>query len=290
MKQRTSVALGSFDGLHKGHMTVLRNALSSADDGLLPYVLLFDVHPQTVLCGEAPPALMTTKEREDTLRAMGFTLYTVPFAEICTMEPERFVREILCDALHAGSVSCGYNYRFGKNGRGDAALLGTLCAEKDIRLTVSAHIDYAGRPISSTRIRSAVESGKIAEANAMLGRAFSYTATVLHGNAFGRELGFPTINQQLPEGYTVPRFGVYASHVSLGGKEYRGITNIGVRPTIPDTTVISETHILDFSGDLYGRCVTVYLDSFIRPEQKFADLNAVFAQVRKDIATAYGLQ
>lgn len=290
MEHRTSVALGSFDGLHRGHRNVLQNALSSADGGLLPYVLLFDVHPQTVLCGETPPLLLTAQHRDDLLRRMGFSMHTVSFAAIHEMEPEQFVREILCDAMHAGAVSCGYNYRFGKNGRGDAALLKALCASWGIRVCVSEPVRFAGKPISSTRIRRAVESGEIADANAMLGRSFSFAAQVLHGNARGRELGFPTINQKLPRGLVVPKFGVYASRVSLGGKEYRGISNIGVRPTIPDTTVISETHILDFSGDLYGRCVTVYLDSFIRPEQKFADLNAVFAQVRKDIATAYGLQ
>lgn len=288
MEHKTSVALGSFDGLHKGHRKVLQNALSSADGGLLPYVLLFDVHPQTVLCGETPPALMSAQARDNALREMGFFLYTVPFAAICTMEPEQFVRDILCGTLHAGAVSCGYNYRFGKNGRGDARLLQTLCAQNGIRLTVSEHIDYAGSPISSTRIRRAVENGNIAEANAMLGRSFSFAAEVLHGNARGRELGFPTINQRLPQGSVVPRFGVYASDVRIDGRTYRGITNIGVRPTIPDTAVISETNILDFSADLYGKTVFVSLNRFIRPERKFSGLEEVFQQVRKDIVQAYG--
>lgn len=288
MEHRTSVALGSFDGLHRGHRNVLQNALSSADGGLLPYVLLFDVHPQTILCGETPPLLLSTEHRDDLLRQMGFSMHTVSFAAIHDMEPEQFVREILCDAMHAGAVSCGYNYRFGKNGSGDAALLKALCAPWGIRVCVSEPVRFAGKPISSTRIRRAVESGEIADANAMLGRAFSYTATVLHGNARGRELGFPTINQKLPRGLVVPKFGVYASEVCVDGKMYRGITNIGVRPTIPDTAVISETNILDFSGDLYGETLTVSLTRFIRPERKFTDLEAVFAQVRKDIKTAYG--
>ena len=266
----------------------MQNALSSADGGLLPYVLLFDVHPQTVLCGETPPLLLSTEHRDDLLRQMGFSMHTVSFAAIHDMEPEQFVREILCDAMHAGAVSCGYNYRFGKNGRGDASLLQALCASWGIRVCVSEPVRFAGKPISSTRIRRAVESGEIADANAMLGRSFSFTAQVLHGNARGRELGFPTINQKLPRGLVVPKFGVYASEVCVDGKMYRGITNIGVRPTIPDTAVISETNILDFSGDLYGETLTVSLTRFIRPERKFTDLEAVFTQVRKDIKTAYG--
>lgn len=288
MTERTSVALGSFDGLHMGHLNVLQSALSSAEDGLLPYVLLFDAHPQKVLRGTTPPMLMTTAHRDRLLCEMGFRTMVVSFAEIHTMEPETFVRQVLVDSLHAGAVSCGYNYRFGKNGMGDAETLRTLCEKYNIALTVCDAVRFEGEPVSSTRIRKAIENGEMDKANEMLGRTFCYDGEVLHGNARGRQLGFPTINQALPQDFVVPKFGVYASNVTVDGTVYNGITNIGVRPTIDDAKIVCETNILDFSGDLYGRNLTVLLTKFVRPERKFANLEEVFEQVRKDIVTAFG--
>ena len=285
---KTSVALGSFDGLHKGHQNVLQNALSSADDGLSASVLLFDTHPQKVLTGVMPPLLLAESERDTLLRQMGFALQTVSFESIRNLMPEAFVEKVLCEKLCAGAVSCGYNYRFGRNGAGDAALLQRLCAPRGIRVSVCETAVFEGEPVSSTRIRRALENGEPDKAAAMLTRPFSYTAEVIHGNARGRELGYPTANQQLPFGLVVPKYGVYASQTTVQGRTYNSITNIGIRPTLPDDTCGSETHILGCCADLYGQQITVALNRYIRSERKFASLDEVFTQVQKDIEFAYG--
>ena len=285
-EHKTSVALGSFDGLHAGHQSVLQNALSFCEDGLLPLCLLFDVHPQTVLRGSPPPLLMAPDERDARLRAMGFSLRTVSFADICGMEPEAFVRVVLSDTLHAGAVSCGYNYRFGKGGSGDADCLRRLCEQNGIRIRVCPPVESGGEAVSSTRIRTLLESGACAEAAELLGRPFSFTETVVHGAENGRIYGYPTINQHLPQGLVTPKFGVYVSQTLVDGTWYDSLTNIGTRPTLPDETPVCETHILGVDRTLYGDAITVALRRYLRAEKKFASLEEVFRQVRLDLAQA----
>ena len=282
----TSAALGSFDGLHAGHQSVLQSALSFRKDGLLPLCLLFDVHPQTVLRGTPPPLLMQPAERDARLRAMGFSLRTISFASVCDMEPEAFVRDVLRDQLHAGAVSCGYNYRFGKGGVGDADCLQRLCAQHGIRLTVCPPVETGGEAVSSTRIRALLETGDPAEAAALLTRPFSFTETVIHGAENGRLYGYPTINQPLPQGLVTPKFGVYVSRTLVDGAWHDSLTNIGTRPTLPDGTPVCETHILGVDRTLYGDPITVALLRYLRPEKKFASLDEVFRQVKLDLDAA----
>lgn len=284
---KTSVALGSFDGLHPGHQSVLKSALSLAGDGVTPYALLFDVHPLAVLRGAAPPLLLTDAQRDAMLRAMGFDLYTVSFAAVHDMTPEDFFEQVLCGQMCAGALSCGYNYRFGRDGSGDVELLRHLCAQSGVRLYVSEPVLFDGEPISSTRIRAAVESGDAQTAAALLGRPFSVAGEVIHGLENGRLLGYPTANQALPEGLVTPRFGVYASHLFWKGRRFDAITDIGVRPTLPDGTPGAETHILGMETDLYGQQIEVFLDRFLRPERKFGSLREVFDQVARDVRDAY---
>ena len=287
MGDRTSVALGSFDGLHCGHQAVLQCALHAAGSSLQPCVLLFDAHPLSVLRGTPPPLLMQNAVRDRLLRDMGFRIETVSFAHIRELEPDDFVRSILRDLLHAGSICCGYNYRFGKGGRGDASQLQALCERYGMQLHIASPVLYEGEAVSSTRIRRTLESGGIEAANRMLGRPFLFAGTVIHGNENGRALGYPTANQLFPAQLVVPKFGVYASTAQADGRSYRAITNIGTRPTLSDDTLLSETHILGTDSDLYGRNLTVFLHRFIRPERRFETLADVFRQVRLDIAAAY---
>ena len=287
MTERTSVALGSFDGLHRGHLAVLQSALSFADDGLLPFVLLFDRHPLSVLRGTAPPSLLEPAQRDRLLSDMGVQTKVIRFEDIRDMEPARFVRDVLCDAMHAGAVSCGYNYRFGKNSAGDAQMLRALCETYGIQVHICAPVCVGNEPVSSTRIREKLAEGDVDAAQVMLSRPFSFSGTVVHGNANGRLWGYPTANMAYPPSLAVPRYGVYASDAALGGKTYRAITNVGVRPTLQGTTLGTETHIPGMERDLYGETLTVSLRRFIRPEQKFDALEDVFRQVRQDIRTAY---
>lgn len=287
VKTEYSVALGYFDGLHKAHRQVLERTLATARErGLTPAVLLFDEHPRTVISGGAVPSLLQREKRDEMLREMGFTLLFVSFRSIKDMSPGEFFKEILCEKFPSKALHCGYNYNFGKRAEGNTKILSELCEKSGVSLAICPEITLDGESISSTRIRKAVEQGDITSANEMLGYPFCFASPVFSGDKRGRLLGAPTINQYLPRELAVPRFGVYASKVYFDGKEYIGVTNIGSRPTFDGGSVRSETFIVDFSGDLYGRSVDVELYAFIRDEQKFPDANSLKAQIAKDVEAA----
>lgn len=285
----SAVALGSFDGLHKGHMAVINTALSYKAKGLIPCVLLFDVHPQQILSGKAPMAILPPSLRKRKLEKLGILCFPVAFEDVRTMAPEEFVRHILVDKMNAQAICCGYDYRFGYHGTGDVSSLKELCSDLSIDLKVAAVVEYEGEPISSTRIRGAIEQGNIQSANAMLGRAFSYDYEVVGGDRVGRLLGAPTINQLFPEGFVIPKFGVYAAKAFVENAWHAAVTNIGRRPTFDSNVLRSETCILDFSGDLYGQNIEVGLLQYLRGEQKFNSLEELSNQIQCDAQLAKGI-
>ncbi len=281
-----ALALGNFDGLHRGHALVLQKAKGHAlFAGLTPGVLLFDEHPKQVLFGEAPPLLMTGEEKRALLEKAGFTVLTLSFRQTKDLPPQAFV-QLLGETYHARVLCCGANYRFGKNATGSADTLRELCPRFGLQLDVVPDAVFRGALISSTRIRAAVERGAMEEANAMLLRPFSYRLPVVAGDRRGRKLGFPTINQYFLPAMVRPRAGVYASKVVLNGVCYPAVTNIGVRPTIGTGEFHSETHIIGYSGDLYGRQVRVTLLRYLRQEQKFRNLDALREAMTADAAAA----
>ena len=286
---KTAVALGFFDGLHLAHKSVLESAAAQKCNGLTPCVLLFDDHPLHVLKGTDVPKLLQNEKRDAILREMGLAAVSCSFARIKDMSPGAFAEQILAGELNAGFVSCGYNYRFGKDGAGDAATLQKLCAEYGIAVSVCPELDVDGEPVSSTAIRRFIESGEADKAADMLGRYFSFESPVIEGDKRGRLLGTPTVNQLLPEHLVTPRFGVYLSRVTFDGQTYTGVTNIGARPTFQAGDPRSETYILDFSGDLYGRTVETALVKYIRPVMAFDSADALKAQIAEDIAAARSL-
>lgn len=266
-----AAALGSFDGLHLGHRQVIGNTLSAP--GLRPAVITFQQNPSVSLQKKPVPLLTTNEQKLALLEEMGVeVVYLLPFDRIRDMEPEDFV-EALYRICRVRALSCGFNFRFGKNGRGDAGLLKELCREKGISLSVTPPVSVAGETVSSTRIRACLEQGDVQQAGQLLGRPFGYDFEVTHGRQLGRTWGTPTINQPFPAGYVLPRFGVYASLVEVEGQKYYGVTNIGVKPTVGSDCALSETWIPEFSGDLYGKKVPVELLDFIRPERKFDSLD-----------------
>lgn len=279
---KTAVALGFFDGLHIAHMSVLDNTAAEKNGGLLPCVLLFNEHPAYVLSGREVSLLLQNEKRDEILKEKGLVSVCKNFSEIKDMSPDEFFEKILIRELDAAAVSCGYNYRFGKNGAGDTEKLKELCNKYGVKLKVCEEITADGKQVSSTRIRKLIENGEMKEANKLLGRNFGFSAEVFSGDHRGRLLGTPTINQYLPEKLTVPAFGVYVSEVYLDGKCYMGVTNIGVRPTFGLSNVRSETYILDFNGDLYGKCIELSLLEFVRPEMKFASFDELKEQIKKD--------
>ncbi len=285
-EKKYALALGYFDGLHRAHTAVLKEAVRLSEDGLIPAVMLFDEHPKTVLTGETVPFLLQKEKRNEIIDVMGIKRLCISFSEIKDQAPQEFVEKIIAQYAGARAVVCGYNYRFGKNASGDVSVLKELCGRLDIKVIVCDRLLSQGEEISSTAIRKAVMGGEMEKAESMLGFPFGFSAEVFSGDKRGRLLGAPTINQYLPEGMAVPRFGVYASKVFFEGREYIGVTNIGSRPTFDGSSVRSETYIIDYSGDLYGKTVETRLFSFVRDEKKFDSADSLKKQISLDVKAA----
>lgn len=281
---RGAVALGFFDGLHIGHAAVVSRTLSYQQEGLCPCVFTFTMDGGHPAAKSTANALTTERQKEQLLENWGVRLVLCPdFSEFHAMEPESFVDEILVRRLNANAACCGEDFRFGKKAAGDVGQLAALCQARGIRLDVVPPVTFEGERVSSTRIRSLLGEGRVADANRMLGRAFGYDFTVVRGKQLGRKLDSPTINQRLPDGFVPLRHGVYASVSFAGGAWHPSVTNIGLRPTVEDTTAVnSETYICGFSGDLYGARVEVRLLAFLRPEQRFPSVEALRARIHAD--------
>ena len=270
---RTAVALGNFDGMHVGHMAVLEAAKSFESEGLMPVAVLFDEHSLKAITGKAPAMLMTVTERNRIINENGLRIETLVFNEIRDLSPSDLVEKILVGRLGAAAVCCGYNYRFGKGASGTAQTMSEICGRLGLKCRVSGEVDVDRCAVSSTKIRGFIENGEIEKANKMLGRPFGFSSRVIDGDKRGRVLGFPTINQIIPEELAMPRFGVYQSVVTVNGEKFKGVTNVGRRPTVGTEKILSETHILDFDRDIYGENVDVRLIKFIRPEKKFSSFD-----------------
>lgn len=277
-----SVALGLFDGLHPGHRQVILAAMQGIGDEVSRCVYTFD--RATVTTKATSGALCTPEEEAALLTAMGVDeLILADFSAVRHLTPEAFVREVLHEGLHAVKVTCGFNYRFGAKGAGDAALLTRLCADYGIAVTVVPEVDADGLAVNSTAIRQAIADGDMPLARRLLGRPYRLQVTVTEGQHLGRTLGLPTINQVLPAHLCHPHFGVYASCVQIGTAVYPAVTNVGVRPTVGADAPLAETYILDYDGDLYGTTPTVYPLHYLRQEQTFPSLEALKEQVQRDI-------
>lgn len=274
-KKNTAIALGNFDGLHLGHQGVLSNALES---GYSPVAMVI----------RCPFTIMTKHHMEQVLNDMGLQSAFLDFERIRDMDGAAFVRQILIKEWNAAVICCGYNFHFGRGGQWDAVDLKKFCDSMGIRLIVSPQIyTTQGGTISSTQIRDAIRRGDMPAAKAMLGRPYSYTFTVVQGDQRGRTIGVPTINQRLDSAMTAPKFGVYASQSNVEGKWYKSITNIGIRPTYRLDVPQSETHIIGYQGDLYGKQVTVALVAYLREEVQFDSLDALKRQIHTDMQQAY---
>lgn len=277
---RLAVALGTFDGFHLGHKMVIDRVIQS---GKKPAVLLFDEHPQKVLSKKSPGELITETKKKELLKSWGVEPIIINFGDIMNLTYEEFFNEILLKKVGATALSCGFNYRFGANANGNCEKLYALCKKENIELYVSDAVKYMGEPISSTRIRTAIKNGDIESANVMLGREFSYDFLVVHGDARGRTIDSPTINQFFTDDFIVPEYGVYASYSVIDGKKYPSVTNIGIRPTIEGySKERSETNIVGYEGDLYDKNIDVHLLKKIRGEIKFSDLDGLKNQIAKD--------
>ena len=288
-RNNSVVALGNFDGLHRGHISVIEEAVKTAkENNLRAVVLLFDRHPASYLSKRVPGCLITTEEKVKKIEAMGAECEFITFGEIMNLMPEEFVCDILVRMFGAKAICCGFNYHFGRNASGNADVLREICEKENISLHVADKVIYEGRSVSSTRIRQCIRKGDITSANEMLGYDFGYALEVISGKKLGRKFGSPTINQVFPENYAVPADGVYASVTVVDGKEYRSVTNIGSNPTVGDTQRRSETFIIDYSGDLYGKIIEVRLKKYIRSEIRFSGVDELISQISYDAAFVKG--
>lgn len=280
----TAVALGVFDGLHLGHRRVIGAALHAPET---PAVFTFETD---VLgkAGKGAPVLLPREKKLALLGELGVRLcWSIPFSAIRDMEAEAFARDVLAGVCRAKRVCCGFNFHFGKNGAGTVQTLAQLGERYGFTVSVTEPVTLAGGTVSSTRIRSLIADGEIEEANRLLGRPFSYDFPVVHGRQLGRTLGFPTVNQRIPENFILPRFGVYASLVDVGGEKYYGVTNVGVKPTVGSEGPVCETWMPDYRGrELYGETVSCELHGFVRDERRFPGLRELQEQIFRDRETA----
>lgn len=298
IKTPTVIALGNFDGVHRGHQTVIapvcQAALRFAD--AIPTVVTFCPHPQEYFTGRQRPLLTPISEKAACLQQLGIEqLVLVPFDRaLCQLTPQDFVSQILVEALQARWISVGQDFRFGQQRSGTVVDLKQMAAAQDILVEVAALHLQQGERISSSTIRAALSQGNVQQANALLGRAYCLTGEVVSGQRLGRTIGFPTANLQLPAEKFLPLAGVYsvwAEWVEGAQSPVRqpAVMNLGYRPTVngPVAEQLSvEVHLLDWAGDLYGQRLTISLEAFQRPEQKFASLEALKAQITQDAQQA----
>ena len=277
MQTKNAIALGTFDGVHKGHKAVL-----NLPDGCKKTAVTFDLPPKMFLtCKKS--LITTNKDKCRILKKCGMDeVYTLKFIEVKDMPPEWFLK-FLKTEFNPCYISCGFNYRFGKGGIGTTEMLKKFCNENKIDFNCVPPVKECGEIVSSTVIRNILASGEIEKANKLLSEPFSFESEIVEGFKRGREMGFPTANQKYPEELTMLRFGVYATEAIFEGKSYSGITNIGIRPTFKSDYIISETYIKDFHGNLYGKSLRIVPKFFIRDEKKFSSLEEIKNQIKKDL-------
>lgn len=280
-------ALGTFDGVHLGHQRLLAAAGElGAQVGAACGVYTFADLPRATVEHRAIGMLTTALQKYDLLRAAGAeTVVAEPFAKVKDLSPEQFIYYLI-GAYGAQGFVCGKDFRFGKGGAGDAVALARICKSVGKEWTVIDFLqDRRGQKISSRHIRDYVSAGNMEAATAAMGRPFFIEGAVVHGKGLARQWGTPTINIPLPDMLVRPRFGVYATRVTVENACYLGVTNVGVRPTVDDgETPNVETFILDATFDSVEKAKVEFLQ-FIRPEQAFADEKSLQFQITKDIQT-----
>ena len=282
---KTIYALGFFDGVHLGHRALLEECRALAGKtGYRAGVVTFDAHPLSRVAGSSPSLITSVRDREKLLYEQFHmdAVVTLPFGEEMRRMPWQAFVELLRQEYGAAGFVCGEDFRFGYKGQGTAPLLSDYCGQQWIPCSVVPEQTIDGIRVSSTYIRRQIETGDMETAVRFLGHPHILTGTVVHGKALGRTLGIPTANLRLPEGLAVPKFGVYACRARIGGQAYPAVTNIGTRPTVEGTGITVEPWILDYTGDLYDREITLEFYRFLRPEMKFPDLAALQTEIRRN--------
>jgi riboflavin kinase/FMN adenylyltransferase len=283
------VTIGNFDGVHLGHRRILEAVAARAREVGRPSVAItFEPHPLVVLRPDhAPRRIQTLHQKEEAIEAIGIEhLLVIPFTrDFSLTEPEDFVRSFLSEKLGAAELYLGQHFAFGRGKRGDLGLLSRLGPECGFSATGVPEVLVDGEPVSSTRIRDAIDRGEVAAANAMLGREYQLDGIVSKGDRVGRKIGYPTINLAA-ENELHPADGVYLTRILIRsfGREFDCVTNIGRRPTVyEDYATTIETYVLDFSSDVYGEKIRLFFFDRLREERKFPSMMALTEQIGRDI-------
>ena len=286
LNRETAVAIGKFDGLHLGHRRLLHEILDQKQKGLAACVFTFDPAPAVLFGHSDGRELMTKEEKRTILERMGVDiLIEFPLTmQTAAIPAETFVAEILVKQMHVRFIAAGTDLSFGAGGKGDAALLKEMGKDCDFQVKTIEKVRLGEQEISSTYVREQLEAGNLMLVERLLGRPYTITGTVVHGNRLGRTLGMPTVNLLPQASKLMPPCGVYYSSVLYQGKRYRAISNVGYKPTVTDERVMGvETYLYDFHSDIYGEEIEVCLHEFKRPEKKFRCLDDLKEQLMQDI-------
>lgn len=285
------LALGCFDGVHIGHADILRQTVAIArQKGIKSAVWTFDDKLTGVLSRvKNAPCITTTEEKLAQIRSLGIDYaMLVDFAQVRSLSPEVFVRDVLCRDCACVYAVCGFNFRFGAEAKGDGEDLVRLMRENGGDGIIVPPIMYGTKVVSSTLVRECISKGDMESAARLLGRGFSIDFPVVKGNQLGRKIGIPTINQDFPSDHIIPKNGIYACLCDVDGSSYLGVANVGCRPTVSrgGIKINCETHIINYSGLLYDKRIKVVFYHRLRDEKKFDSLDSLRAAINVDIASA----
>ena len=282
----TVVTLGNFDGLHQGHQVLIRLTQQIAEqNGLKSVVFSFFPHPMQLFSKTMFQTILSPEEKRFLIEEMGVSLLVeYPFSQVfADLPPEEFVRKILFQEMRCHTIVVGEDYRFGKNGAGDAALLARIGKEGGVDVITVPFVRYEGEKVSSTAIRQALAEGNLKRANGMLGSAYFVRGVVTGGKQLGRTIGFPTANVTAPPMKLFPPNGVYATRSLIDGEWYVGVTNVGHNPTVQGIKKTVETNLFDFSEDIYGHTIQTFFYEFLRPEQKFSSVEELRRKIAENV-------
>ena len=283
---RLAVALGFFDGVHLAHRELISRTVAEAKlCGIKSAVFTFTSEGRQLKSSAA--RIYSTEEKLDIISSLGVDVAIVAdFGAVCSMSADEFISDVLIGDLDAQTVFAGYNFRFGRGASGDAEALLRGMEANGRGAKILDEYDFSGTPLSSSRIRVALDAGELEPANEMLGAPYRLRAAVVHGRGEGRKMGIPTVNADIPDTRVMPKRGVYRTAVAIDGRLFSAITNVGTCPTFGERRLHAETYIIDFDGDLYGRELNVYFLGFLRDERVFASAKELTEQIERDKARA----
>lgn len=292
IEDETIICLGSFDGIHMGHKTLIKDVINdSKEEGLKSSIFTFSNHPASIISDKNEPKLLINNNQKiKMLKKLGIDyLIMIPFSiDFMKIQPEEFVKNILVDNLKVKRIVVGFNYRFGFKSKGDATLLKKLGQKYDFKVDIISPIKYNNDIISSTAIRNLISEGNIGKANKYLDRYFSIEGKVIHGKKRGRGMGFPTANIKLNNNYVLPKKGVYKTQTIYNSYNYNSVTSVGINPTFKTKSDISiETYILNFDKNIYNENIKINFIKHLRDEIKFKSKYELIEQLKLDVENSF---